>query len=163
MDWNDFTVFVNFVDFALTAFKEQYSYVKLFNKVVLMNVRIRTKNSLAQWRTLNSNFTKTISLILSDMLISFIPLTMHLNIIKYVFRNGTTLHSIIRVLKYLRWTMMPSQLNAVLNSIIYLKRSRSMKRYHYYFLNCKNNKEWKWKTLESLANPTKRLLRFHFM
>ena len=62
------------------------------------------------------------------------------------------MHSIIRVMKSLRWTMIQSQLNAVLNSIIYATRNSRMKRYYYNLLNCRNNKERKRKTSRPAIN-----------
>ena len=112
-----------------------------FNVGILMNVRLRTKNSTAQHTKLNSNLTKTISLIVAMMLIAYVPLLVHLSITQYAIRNWTDFHSTIKVVKSVRWTMIPSQLNAILNSVIYAIRNSHMKRYYYNFLNCKNNEE----------------------
>ena len=48
--------------------------------------------------------------------------------------------------------MIQSQLNAVLNSIIYATRNSRMKRYYYKLLNCRNNKERKRKTSRPAIN-----------
>ena len=134
--------YVNFVVFTLTAFQGTIFVLGFsFNVAVLINVRLQTKNSSAQHTTLNANLTKTISLIATIILISFIPLVVHLNVIEYVFANGTDVHSVVRVMKNLRWTMIPCQINAVLNSVIYFTRNSRMKRYYYNLLNFKNNKE----------------------
>ena len=124
----------------------------LFNIAVLINVRLRKKNSPAQHTILNANLTKTISSNLAITLISFISLIVDINIIEYVFTDWTDMHSIIRVMKNLRWTMIQSQLNAVLNSIIYATRNSRMKRYYYNLLNCRNNKERKRKTSRPAIN-----------
>ena len=39
---------------------------------------------------------------------------------------------------FLLWALMPSQFNAVLNSVIYLTRSSCMRRYYCKFFNCRN-------------------------
>ena len=112
-----------------------------FNVGILINVRSRTKNSTAQHTTLNSNLTRTISLIVAIMLISYVPLLVHLSITQYATRNWTNFDSTIKVVKNVRWTMIPSQLSAVLNSVIYVSRNSRMKRYYCNLLNCKNNEE----------------------
>ena len=111
------------------------------NVGILKNVRVRTENSIAQHSTVNATLTKTISLIVAMMLIAYVPLIVHISIIQYAIRNWTNFHSTMKVVKSVRWTMIPSQLNAVFNSVIYVIRSSRIKRYYYNFLNCKNNKE----------------------
>ena len=113
------------------------------NVGILKNVRVRTENSIAgiQRSTVNANLTKTISLIVAMMLIAYVPLIVHLSIIQYAIRNWTNFHSTMKVVKSVRWTMIPSQLNAVFNSVIYVIRSSRMKRYFYNVLNCKKNEE----------------------
>ena len=122
-----------------------------FNVGILMNVRLRTKNSTAQHTALNASLTKTISLIVAMMLITYIPLLVHLSITQYATRNWTNFDATIKVVKNVRWTMIPSQLNAVLNSVIYVSRNSRMKRYYCNFFNCTNNKEWKIENLTSCA------------
>ena len=48
------------------------------------------------------------------------------------------LHYILKVGNALFWSMIPSQANAVFNSVIYLARNNRMKRYFYKLLNCRN-------------------------
>ena len=112
-----------------------------FNVGMLMNVRLITKNSTAQHTALNASLTKTISLIVAMMLITYIPLLVHLSITQYATRNWTNFDATITVVKNVRWTMIPSQLSAVLNSVIYISRNSRMKRYYYNFFNCTNNEE----------------------
>ena len=134
--------YVNFIFFILTACEGAVFVVGVsFNIAILINVKSQTKNSSAPHTALNANLTKTISLIVGIMLITYIPLIVHLSIIQYVFRNWTNLTSMIRVVKNLRWSMIPSQLNAILNSVIFITGSSCMKRYYYNLLNCRNNKE----------------------
>ena len=111
------------------------------NVGILKNVRVRTENSIAQHSTVNANLTKTISLIVAMMLIAYVPLIVHMSIIQYAIRNWTNFHSTLKLVKSVRWTMIPSQLNAIFNSVIYVIRSSRMKRYYYNVLNCKNSKE----------------------
>ena len=133
---------LNFIFFIFTAC-EVVVFIAgiLFNIAILMSVKVQTKNSSARDTTLNANLSKTISLIVGIMLITYIQLIIHLNIIQYVFRNWTKLDYIKRIIKSLRWTMIPSQLNAILNSVIFITRSSRMKRYYNTLLNCRNNKK----------------------
>ena len=134
--------YVNFIFFVLTACEGAVFIVGVsFNIAILINVKSQTKNSSAPHTALNASLTKTISLIVGIMLVTYIPLIVHLNIIQYVFRRWTNLHSIKRVVKSLRWSMIPSQLNAILNSVIFITRNSRMKRYYYNLLNCRKNKE----------------------
>ena len=97
-----------------------------FNIAILINVKSQTKN---------------------------IPLIVHLNIMQYVFRNCTNFSTIIRVVKNLRWSMIPSQSQDITrNSHIFITRNKGMKYYYHNLLNCRNNKEWKQKTSRHATN-----------
>ena len=112
-----------------------------FNFAILMNVKLRTINPFTQHTRLNKKLTKTISLIVAMMFIAYVPLLVHIYISPYVLQNWTNLHSIIKVVVNLRWTIIPSQLNAVLNSVIYVIRNSRMKRYYCNSLKCISNKD----------------------
>ena len=87
------------------------------------------------------------------MLIAYIPLIAHLNVMQYVLRNWTNLHSITKVIS-LHWAMIPSQLNAVINSVIYFTRNSRMKSYFKIHLIVKRITNEKWKTLLPVTNST---------
>ena len=120
--WGESTasLHVNFIFLVLTVCKGVTIILGAwFNIAILMNVKLRTKNSTARQTASNTNLTKTILMIVTVMLIPYIPLIAHVNIMQYVLRNWTNLHSITKVIRSLRWAMIPFQLNSVLNSIIY--------------------------------------------
>ena len=144
---------VNFVFLVLTVCEGFIIILGVwFNIAILMNVKLRTKNSTARQTTLNTNLTKTILMIVTMMLIAYIPLIAHVNIMQYVLRNWTNLHSITKVIRSLRWAMIPSQLNAVLNSIIYFTRNSRMKRYFKIHLILKKIKNEKSKTSQPVTD-----------
>ena len=116
--WTALTAFfyVNFFFFILAACEGAIFVVGVsFNIAILINVKSQTKN---------------------------IPLIVHLNIMQYVFRNCTNFSTIIRVVKNLRWSMIPSQSQDITrNSHIFITRNKDMKYYYHNLLNCRNNKE----------------------
>lgn len=124
-----------------------------FNIAILINVKLRTKNSTTRQTALNTNLTKTILMIVTVKLIAYIPLIAHLNVMQYVLRNWTNLHSITKVIS-LRWAMIPSQLNAVINSVIYFTRNSRMKSYFKIHLIVKRITNEKWKTPLPVTNST---------
>ena len=140
--WAALTAFfyVNFVFFILTACEGAIFVGGVsFNIAILVNVKSQTKNSSAPHTALNVNLTKTISLIVGIILIMYIPLIVHLNIIQYVFRNCTNFSTILRVVC---WSIIPSQSQDITrNSRIFITRNRRMKHYYHNLLNCRNNKE----------------------
>ena len=147
-------IFFMFTACEVAAFMVGISY----NIAILINVKSQTKNSSAPHTTLNASLTKTVSLIVGIMLMTYIPLIVHLNTIQYVFRNWTKLDHIKRIIKSLRWTMIASRLNAIFNSVIFITRNSRMKRYYYNLLNCRNNKERKRKTSQPATSAkTKRI------
>ena len=136
----------NFVFLVLTVCEGVIIILGVWvNIAILINVKLRTKNSTTRQTALNTNLTKTILMIVTVMLIAYIPLIAHVNIMQYVLRNWTNLHSITKVIS-LRWAMIPSQLNAVINSVIYFTRNSRMKSYFKIHLIVKRIKNEKWKT-----------------
>ena len=70
------------------------------------------------------------------MIVAYLPLIITLGIIVYEFINSTD-KSFIQEKENVRLTMIPCQVNAILNSVIYFTRSSRMKRYYYKLFNCK--------------------------
>ena len=108
------------------------------NIALLINVRIKTKNSSVKQTALNTKLTQTIILIIAILVITYAPLFVALNIFKDAVANSTELDYILKVGNISFWTMIPSQANAVFNSVIYLARKNRMKHYFYKLFNCQN-------------------------
>ena len=69
------------------------------------------------------------------MIAAYLPLMITLNIAAYGFTSSTD-NSFTRKRANVQLTMIPCQVNAVLNSVIYLSRSSHMKRYYYKLFDC---------------------------
>ena len=124
------------------------------NIALLMNVRMRTKNSSVKQTALNTKLTQTIILIVAIMIITSVPLFVTLNIFEDAAANSTELHYILKVGNVLFWTFTPSQSNAVFNFAIYLARNNRMKRCFYKLLNCRNVEKHLRRRFSPLPNAT---------
>ena len=133
--------YVNFIFFILAACEGAVFIVGVsFNIAILINVKSQTKNSSCATHSIKRKFNKnniTDCRYYADYVHTVNCAFKHHS----VCRNWTNLTSIIRVVKNLRCSLIPSQLNAILNSVIFISRNSRMKRYYYNLLNCRNNKE----------------------
>ena len=121
----------------------------VFNVALLRNVKQKTQKSSVQ-QTLDSSLTKTIGLIIGVMVAAYLPVIIAGDIAAYAFISSVDIFHIKKRGSALLWALMPSQFNAVLNSVIYLTRNSCMKRYYSKFFNC-GNKENKMKQVHPSA------------
>ena len=134
LTWAASTAFfsVDFVFYVLTVCEGTVLILGIsFNIALLRYVRLKTKISLIPQTVLNSALTKTIALIVTMMVATYVPLIITLNIVEYALMNSTDEDFIEKVVNDLMWALIPSQINAALNSIIYLTRNSRIKRYYY--------------------------------
>ena len=123
---------VGFVFYVLTACEGTVFILGIsFNIALLRYVRLKTKTSLIPQTVLNSALTKTIALIVTIMVATYVPLIITLNIVEYALMNSTDEDFIEKIVNDLMWALIPSQINAALNSIIYLTRNSRIKCYYY--------------------------------
>ena len=123
---------VDFVFYVLTACEGTVFILGIsFNIALLRYVRLKTKTSLIPQTVLNSALTKTIALIVTIMVATYVPLIITLNIVEYALMNSTDEDFIEKIVNDLMWALIPSQINAALNSIIYLTRNSRIKCYYY--------------------------------
>ena len=115
----------------------------VLNVSLLRNVKQKTQNSSVQ-QTLDSSLAKTIALIIGMMVAAYIPAIVAIIINSadkfYIKKRGSVL----------LWGLMPSQINAVLNSVVYLTRNRRMRRYYSNLFNCRNEEN----KMERVQLPT---------
>ena len=71
---------------------------------------------------------------------AYLPLMIALNIAAYAFYNATDKHFILKAIRGLFLTLLPIQINAVLNSIIFFTRNSRIRRYYYKFFSCRKSK-----------------------
>ena len=123
---------VDFVFYVLTACEGTVFMLGIsFNIALLRYVRLKTKTSLIPPTVLNTALTKTIALIVTIMVATYVPLIITLNIVENALMNSTDEEFIEKVVNDLLWALIPSQINPALNSIIYLTRNSRIKRYCY--------------------------------
>ena len=111
----------------------------ILNAALLKSVKQKTKNSSIQ-QSFDSKLSKTIALIVGIMVACYTPLMIALNIAAYAFINSPDkIHIKNREIDLL-FTVLPCQVNAILNSVIYLTRCGRMKRYYYRLFNSGTDK-----------------------
>ena len=106
----------------------------VLNVALLKKIKQKTQN-LSRQQSLESSLTKTIVMIMF-MIAAYLPLMINLNIAAYGFISSTDKGFIRKKASDLLFTAIPCQVNAVLNSFMYLSRSSRMKRYFYKLFNC---------------------------
>ena len=105
-----------------------------FNIALLKKVKQKTKNSSIT-QVLDSSLTKTISIIMGIKVAAYLPFIIALNIAAYAFYNETDKHFILEAIRDLFLTLLPIQINAVLNSIVFFTRNSRIRRYYYKLFN----------------------------
>ena len=111
----------------------------VFNVALLRNVKQKTQHSSLQ-QALDARFTNTIAIIVFVMVAAYLPLLIAFSFAGYASNHPTEKKSIQRKGANVLRTMISPQINAVLNSVIYVARNSRMKRYYYRLLNCETEK-----------------------
>ena len=125
----------------------------ILNVALLRNVKQKTRNSFIHQK-LDSSLTKTIALILALMVVSYFPAITTMNIAAYAFISSTDKQFILQKANDFLWALIPIQINAVLNSIIYFTRNSRMRNYYYKLFTSANEE----RNLESAEPPEQRTL-----
>ena len=118
---------------------------------LLRNIKRKTQN-LSMEQTIESKLTKAIALILGLVVTAYLPVIKTINIAAYAFINSTAKQLIKKSSGNFLWILIPSQTNAVINSVIYFARNSPMKRYYCKLLNCENSNRKFEKTVSHLSN-----------
>ena len=118
-----------------------------FNVALLRNVKQRRKNSSvranlnsSKQQAIDSILSKTIAIIVAVMIISYLPIMMILTVAAFVLINSTDPHFLSKHSNDFMWALIPCQINAVLNSVIYFTKNSRMKLYYKNLLTCRNEK-----------------------
>ena len=109
------------------------------NVALLRNVKQKTQHSYVQ-QALDARFTNTIAIIVFVMVTAYLPLLIAFSFAGYALNHPSDKKSIREKGTNVLWTMISPQINAVLNSVIYVARSSRMKRYYYKLFNCETEK-----------------------
>ena len=100
-----------------------------FNLALLRNVKKKAKHSTTR-QSIGLRLTKTISIIVATFVAAFLPAVTILHIFAYAVMNSSDINFIHNIIKVSYWVFMSTQLNAVLNSVIYLSRNSRIKKYY---------------------------------
>ena len=135
---------------ALSAYSGTVLVIAIvLNVSLLRNVKRKTQNSSVQ-QTLDSSLTKTIGLIIGMMVAAYLPAIVAIYIAAYTYINSADRFYIKKRGSVLLWALMPSQINAVLNSVVYLTRNSRMRRYYSKLFNRRNEEN----KMERVQLPT---------
>ena len=102
----------------------------ILNVSLLGNVKRKTRKSFVHQK-IDSSLTKTKSLILALMLLTYFPAIATINVAAYALISSNDKQFILQEANDFIWALIPIQINAVLNSIIYFTRNSRMRNYHY--------------------------------
>ena len=128
--------------------------------IALLRYVQRETKTFSRCQPVYSNLTKTIIMIILLMIVAYLPLIITLGIIAYEFINSTD-KSFIQEKENVRLTMIPCQVNAILNSVIYFTRSSRMKRYYYKLFNCKTVGKCFKRAVSPVSNITQNPYELH--
>ena len=128
--------------------------------IALLRYVQRETKTFSRCQPVYSNLTKTIIMIILLMIVAYLPLIITLGIIVYEFINSTD-KSFIQEKENVRLTMIPCQVNAILNSVIYFTRSSRMKRYYYKLFNCKTVGKCFKRAVSPVSNITQNPYELH--
>ena len=121
---------------ALATYCEALMVINIaINITLLTNVKKQRKNSTVR-RSISIRLTKTIAIILATFVAAYLPVLVIVNIIAYEAMNSTDIEFLQNMVIILYWVLIPTQLNAVLNSVIYLARNSDIKKYYHNLFNC---------------------------
>ena len=108
----------------------------VLNVALLRNVRLKANSPVQQ--ALNSSLTKTIAIIVTTLLITYLPSVITLFAAIYVINNSADKHLFKTIRDVLIWLLILPQINALLNSVIYLARNSRIRHYYYKLFNCES-------------------------
>ena len=100
----------------------------VLNVALLINVQQKTKSPVKE--ALNSSLTKAIALIVTTLLITYLLSVITLFAVIYVITNSTDNNLFKLIRNVLIWLLILPQINALLNSVIYLARNSRMRHYY---------------------------------
>ena len=124
--------------FALSVYAAASILINVtFNIALLVNVLKQRKN-LSRQKRVDSRLTKTIALIVAVFVTAYLPAVITLNYVAYTFNHSTDRDFIQKVVNDFFWTLIPTQVNAVLNSAIFLTRNKPIKSFYYKLFNCRS-------------------------
>ena len=138
--------------------KTIFCYVSLYGNIAINSCYFvcsftkkgKTKNKkLIYTPRTDLRLTKTIAIIIAIEVVTYFPLMILLSVFANSLLNSTDQRYIHKINTDLLWTNLPCQINAIINSLIYLAKNGPMKRYYSKLFNCGKDK----RTLREVAHP----------
>ena len=99
------------------------------NVALLTNVKKLTKISTNR-QSVGKKLTKTIVMIVATFVTAYLPALVTVNILVYAYMYNADIKFLQNIVTAFYWALIPTQLNAILNSVIYLARNTSIKKYY---------------------------------
>ena len=96
------------------------------NISLLTNVKNQTKNSTAR-QSIGKRLTKTIARTVDTFMTAYLPTLVIVNILAYAAMNSTYIKFLQNMVIVIYLALIPTQLNAFLNLVIYLARNSGIK------------------------------------
>ena len=127
-----------------------------FNIALLVNV-LKQRKDLSTQKRVDSRLTKTIALIVAVFVTAYLPAVITLNYVAYTFNHSTDRDFIQKVVNDFFWTLIPTQVNAVLNSAIFLSRNKPIKSFYYELFNCRSKERSETRNLKLDIYPATNL------
>lgn len=100
----------------------------LLNIALVRNVRSKLRNTTASQKT-DSKLTTAIRIIAAAVIISYLPSIICFNVAAYTYLYSKNSISYQKVTVAIIWSLVPAQVNAVMNALIYISRNREMKKH----------------------------------
>ena len=112
----------------------------VFNMVLLKYVKAKQINYSTQRRQ-DKHYTKIIAIIVGVMVIAYLPPVTATSLVAYTLFHSTDVKFTQRVFNSFRLAAIPPQINAVLNSVIFMAGNSRIKRYYKRLLGCTNGEQ----------------------
>ena len=134
--------------FALSAYAGIVMVLVVgFNVALLKDVKQKRKNSSiranvnsSKQQAINSTLSKTIAIIVAVMIAAYLPIMIILTVAAFILFNSADPHFLRKNSNDFMWALMPCQINAILNSVIFFTKNSRMRCYYKKLFTCKNEK-----------------------
>ena len=134
--------------FALSAYAGIVMVLVVgFNVALLKDVKQKRKNSSiranvnsSKQQAINSTLSKTIAIIVAVMIAAYLPIMIILTVAAFILFNSADPHFLRKNSNDFMWALMPCQINAILNSVIFFTKNSRMRCYYKKLFTYKNEK-----------------------
>ena len=122
--------------FAMTVYMGSILTISVILYAALLRIVKQTTKKSSIPKGFDSSLTKTIAVLVAVMVVTYFPLMASLSVYAYEVLNSADISYIQKLGDNLLWTVLPCQMNAIINSVIYLAKNGRMKQYYSKLFNC---------------------------